>query len=46
MRAARRGRTAAGTDGYDAAARYVGELLDEAGYEVTYQEFDFSYREA
>lgn len=40
------GNRAAGTAGYDAAARYVGELLDEAGYEVTYQEFDFSYREA
>ncbi|WP_312876762.1 M28 family metallopeptidase [Streptomyces bohaiensis] len=40
------GNRAAGTAGYDAAARYVGELLDEAGYEVTYQEFVFSYREA
>nr|WP_227870092.1 M28 family metallopeptidase [Streptomyces otsuchiensis] len=40
------GNRASGTDGYDASATYVGELLEEAGYEVTYQEMDFSYREA
>ncbi|WP_258038802.1 M28 family metallopeptidase [Streptomyces sp. SM12] len=40
------GNRASGTDGYDASATYVGELLEEAGYDVTYQEMDFSYREA
>ncbi|MGH2788293.1 MAG: M28 family metallopeptidase [Actinomycetota bacterium] len=35
------GNRAAGTSGFDASALYVGELLTKAGYEVTYQRFEF-----
>ncbi|RKN07313.1 M20/M25/M40 family metallo-hydrolase [Streptomyces radicis] len=40
------GTRAAGTPGHERSARYAGELLEEAGYDVTYQRFDFPYREA
>lgn len=36
------GTRASGTPGYDASADYVSGLLEDAGYEVTIQEFDFS----
>ncbi|MFP8944425.1 M28 family metallopeptidase [Streptomyces fenghuangensis] len=36
---------AAGSAGYDWSAKYAGTLLKLAGYEVTYQNFDFVYRE-
>nr|WP_308119472.1 M28 family metallopeptidase [Streptomyces sp. JJ38] len=36
---------AAGSKGYDQSAKYAGTLLRAAGYDVTYQEFDFTYRE-
>ncbi|RBM24232.1 M28 family peptidase [Streptomyces sp. PT12] len=40
------GTRAAGTPGHERSARYAGDLLEEAGYDVTYQRFDFPYREA
>ncbi|HEX5568414.1 MAG TPA: M28 family peptidase [Streptomyces sp.] len=39
------GNRAAGTPGHEASAKYAGTLLEAAGYEVTYQNFDFVYRE-
>jgi Zn-dependent M28 family amino/carboxypeptidase len=36
---------AAGSAGYDWSAKYAGTLLKAAGYQVTYQNFDFVYRE-
>lgn len=36
---------AAGSQGHDLSAWYVGTLLRGAGYDVTYQEFDFTYVE-
>ncbi|MEE1929784.1 M28 family peptidase [Streptomyces sp. TRM 70351] len=39
------GNRAAGSRGYDLSARYAGLLLRAAGYKVTYQDFDFTYRE-
>ncbi|MDB1086135.1 M28 family metallopeptidase [Streptomyces sp. ACA25] len=39
------GNRAAGTPGHEASARYVGKALRAAGYDVTYQYFDFLYRE-
>ncbi|MEE1939683.1 M28 family peptidase [Streptomyces sp. TRM 70361] len=39
------GNRAAGTDGHLWSARYAGTLLKAAGYKVTYQNFDFVYRE-
>ncbi len=35
------GTRASGTPGYDQSANYVAGLLEDAGYEVTRQEFDF-----
>jgi Zn-dependent M28 family amino/carboxypeptidase len=35
------GTRAAGTSGYDASALYVGQTLTEAGYNVSYQRFEF-----
>ncbi|WP_052847391.1 M28 family peptidase [Streptomyces avicenniae] len=40
------GNRAAGTPGHERSARYAGTLLAAAGYDVTYQRFPFSYREA
>ncbi|GAA1924877.1 M28 family metallopeptidase [Streptomyces sodiiphilus] len=40
------GNRAAGTRGHEWSARYAGGLLQAAGYDVTYQYFDFLYREA
>lgn len=39
---ANNGTRASGTPGYDQSADYVSGLLEEAGYEVTIQEFDFT----
>ncbi|WP_314177940.1 M28 family peptidase [Streptomyces winkii] len=39
------GNRAAGSRGHELSARYAGTLLKAAGYEVTYQDFDFVYRE-
>ncbi|MDT0318060.1 M28 family peptidase [Streptomyces millisiae] len=39
------GNRAAGTPGHERSARYVGALLADAGYDVTYQRFAFPYRE-
>ena len=39
------GNRAAGTSGYDASAEYVYNLLQRAGYHVSYQEFPFVYEE-
>lgn len=39
------GTRAAGTPGHDRSVRYAGDLLAEAGYDVTYQRFTFPYRE-
>ncbi|WP_207957366.1 M28 family metallopeptidase [Streptomyces sp. YIM 98790] len=39
------GNRAAGAPGHDASAEYAGRLLEAAGYDVTYQYFDFEYRE-
>ncbi|WP_053171108.1 M28 family peptidase [Streptomyces sp. SBT349] len=39
------GTRAAGTPGHERSARYAGRLLEAAGYRVTYQRFDFPYRE-
>ncbi|SFD20308.1 M28 family metallopeptidase [Streptomyces aidingensis] len=39
------GHRAAGSPGHDASAEYAGRLLRAAGYDVTYQYFDFEYRE-
>ncbi|MTE20121.1 M20/M25/M40 family metallo-hydrolase [Streptomyces sp. TRM43335] len=39
------GNRAAGTPGHEWSAKYAGTLLKAAGYEVTYQNFDFIYRE-
>ncbi|MGK5499967.1 M28 family metallopeptidase [Streptomyces sp. URMC 125] len=39
------GNRAAGTPGHARSATYAGALLEAAGYEVTYQNFDFVYRE-
>lgn len=36
---------AAGAKGHDLSAKYAGHLLRAAGYKVTYQDFDFMYRE-
>jgi len=37
------GHRAAGTNGYDASLSYVANTLEEAGYEVELDEFEFSY---
>ncbi|WP_107097578.1 M28 family peptidase [Streptomyces sp. WMMB 322] len=39
------GHRAAGSKGHELSAKYAGTLLKAAGYEVTYQNFDFIYRE-
>ncbi|WP_277751122.1 M28 family peptidase [Streptomyces hoynatensis] len=39
------GSRAAGTPGHERSARYAGRLLEAAGYDVTYQRFDFDHRE-
>ncbi|WP_236243840.1 M28 family metallopeptidase [Streptomyces sp. CC210A] len=39
------GNRAAGTLGYDASAAYVYQQLKKAGYDVSYQEFEFFYTE-
>ena len=39
------GTRASGTPGYDASADYVAGLLEDAGYAVTRQEFDFPFFE-
>ncbi|MGH3311219.1 MAG: M28 family peptidase [Streptomyces sp.] len=39
------GNRAAGSPGHDRSAKYAGALLKEAGYDVTYQNFDFTYVE-
>ncbi|MFG3495922.1 M28 family metallopeptidase [Streptomyces sp. NPDC047928] len=39
------GNRAAGTLGYDASAAYVYQQLKKAGYDVSYQNFDFIYTE-
>lgn len=39
------GTRASGTPGYDASADYVAGLLEDAGYDVTRQEFDFPFFE-
>lgn len=39
------GNRAAGSRGHELSAKYAGVLLKAAGYEVTYQSFDFVYRE-
>jgi Zn-dependent M28 family amino/carboxypeptidase len=39
------GNRAAGSRGHELSAKYAGSLLKAAGYEVTYQSFDFVYRE-
>ncbi|MFD2621748.1 M28 family metallopeptidase [Streptomyces chumphonensis] len=39
------GNRAAGSKGYDLSAKYAGTLLRAAGYKVTYQDFEFTYRE-
>ncbi|WP_262387058.1 M28 family metallopeptidase [Streptomyces sp. TRM49041] len=39
------GNRAAGTLGYDASAAYVYQQLKKAGYDVSYQEFEFMYTE-
>ncbi|WP_246530859.1 M28 family peptidase [Streptomyces bathyalis] len=39
------GNRAAGSRGHELSAKYAGTLLKAAGYEVTYQNFDFVYRE-
>ena len=36
---------AAGARGHELSAKYAGHLLKAAGYKVTYQDFDFIYRE-
>lgn len=37
------GNRASGTEGYDASAAYVMDVLTDAGYEPTVQEFEFPY---
>jgi len=37
------GTRASGTSGYDASAAYVAGVLDDAGYTVTEQEFDYEF---
>lgn len=37
------GTRVAGSSGYDASAAYVGGLLEAAGYDVTYQPFQFAF---
>ena len=37
------GSRAAGTDGYDGSVNYVVDLLEDAGYEVTLDEFAFTF---
>jgi len=39
------GTRAAGSRGHELSAKYAGTVLKAAGYEVTYQDFDFTYRE-
>jgi Zn-dependent M28 family amino/carboxypeptidase len=39
------GNRAAGSRGHELSAKYAGTVLKAAGYEVTYQDFDFIYRE-
>ncbi|MGW8378519.1 M28 family peptidase [Streptomyces sp. ODS28] len=38
------GNRAAGSNGHLKSARYAGSLLKAAGYKVTYQDFEFTYR--
>jgi len=37
------GTRVAGTAGYDASAAYVHDSLEQAGYNVSYQQFDFDF---
>ncbi|MGP3990719.1 M28 family metallopeptidase [Streptomyces sp. 3N207] len=39
------GNRGAGSEGHDRSARYAGTLLKAAGYKVTYQKFEFTFRE-
>ncbi|WP_241778520.1 M28 family metallopeptidase [Streptomyces sp. AcH 505] len=39
------GNRAAGSAGHEASARYVHDQLEEAGYDVAYEPFDFTYVE-
>ncbi|TLW93526.1 M28 family peptidase [Saccharomonospora piscinae] len=39
------GNRAASTEGYDASAEYIAEKLERAGFDVTRQEFPFTYSE-
>ncbi|MFE9333793.1 M28 family metallopeptidase [Streptomyces sp. NPDC006925] len=39
------GNRGAGSAGHDRSARYAGALLKAAGYKVTYQKFEFTFRE-
>ncbi|MGW7516913.1 M28 family metallopeptidase [Streptomyces sp. NPDC054796] len=39
------GNRAAGTRGHELSAKYAGVLLKAAGYKVSYEDFDFVYRE-
>ncbi|MFC4495419.1 M28 family peptidase [Streptomyces ovatisporus] len=39
------GNRAAGSRGHELSAKYAGAVLKAAGYEVTYQDFEFIYRE-
>ncbi|MFI7246215.1 M28 family metallopeptidase [Streptomyces qinglanensis] len=39
------GNRGAGSAGHDRSARYAGTLLKAAGYKVTYQKFEFTFRE-
>lgn len=42
---ANEGHRAAGSPGHEQSAKYAGTLLEAAGYQVTYQNFEFTYRE-
>ncbi|MDJ1131807.1 M28 family metallopeptidase [Streptomyces iconiensis] len=42
---ASKGNRAAGFAGHERSAKYAGKLLKAAGYKVTYQKFEFTYRE-
>ncbi|WP_326689378.1 M28 family metallopeptidase [Streptomyces sp. NBC_01795] len=38
------GNRAAGSKGHDRSAKYAGALLKQAGYKVSYEKFEFTYR--
>lgn len=42
---ASKGNRAAGFPGHERSAKYAGTLLKAAGYKVTYQDFEFTFRE-